>query len=173
MSKSYKVANGTSYGEHTPDAVIRVLERARESQTRIRIRLGFTESHEDVLSGKAVPGRDWLEEFQCEGTVGRSGGTIHIPLLIHNSRSMGGDGILTDCIVRIIETRTKRVLYSHPAYSHGEFKVVPVDELLAAMDTLKHRGSPLLTHAVTRDGEEQARFESKEKAERWIKKMSL
>lgn len=173
MTKNYKVVNGTSYGDHTPDAVIRVLERAREDQTRIRIRLGFTEHHEDVLSGKAPLGRDWLDEFQCEGTVGRSGGTIHIPLLIHNSRSMGGGGILTDCIVRIIETRTKRVLYSHPAYHHGEFKIVPVDELLAAVDTLKNRGCPLLTHMVTRDGEEQARFETKQKAERWIKKMSL
>lgn len=173
MAKNYKVVNGTSYAEHTPDAVIRVLEQARETRTRIRVRLGFTEQHEDVLSGKAKLGRDWLDEFECEGTVGRSMGPQRVPLLINNSRSMGGGAVLTDCIVRIIETKTKRVLYSHPAYHHGEFKIVPVDELLAAVDALKHKGMGVLTHAVTRDGEEQARFDSKEKAERWVRKMSL
>lgn len=173
MSKNYKVVNGISYAEHTPDAVIRVLEQAHSAGTRIRIRLGFTERHEDVLSGKSPVGRDWLDEFECEGTVGRSMGPSRIPLLIHNSRSRGGGAILTDCIVRIIDLKTKRVLYSHPSYQHGEFKVVPVDELLAAVDALKHKGLGVLTHAVLRDGEEQARFTSEEKARRWIKKMSL
>jgi hypothetical protein len=173
MPKNYtKVVNGTSYAEHTPDAVIRVLEQAREARTRIRVRLGFTEQHEDVLSGKAVLGRDWLDEFECEGTVGRSMGPQRVPLLINNARSMGGGVVSTDCIVRIIDTKTKRVLYSHPKYHTGNFKIVPVDELVAATVSFRH-GGPLLTHAVTRDGEEQARFETKEKAERWVRKMSL
>ncbi len=84
MSKSYKVVNGTSYAEHTPDAVIRALEGAHQSGRRIRIRIGFTERHEDVLSGKAKVGRDWLDEFESEGTVGRSMGPQRVPLLIHN-----------------------------------------------------------------------------------------
>ncbi len=172
MSKNYKVVNGTSYDADTPDAVIRVLERCREDGTRIRIRLGFTEKHESVLEGKAPVGRDWLDEFECEGTVGRSMGPNKIPLLIHNSRSHGGGGILTASVVRIIDTKTKRVLYSHPQYHHGEFKIVPVDVLVAATLQLKS-GGPLCTHAVLVGSEEQARFESKEKAERWVKKMSL
>lgn len=42
------------------------------------------------------------------GTVGRSTGKVKIPLLVHNSRSMGGGGILTHCIIGIRLSRKDR-----------------------------------------------------------------
>ena len=51
------------------------------------------------------------------GTIGRSTGTIKTPLLISNSRSLGGGAILTDCIVKIVDVKTKRVLYVNPKYT--------------------------------------------------------
>jgi hypothetical protein len=86
--KKYKVKNGTYYNINTPDKVIDWLETSRERKQRIRIFYG--------KSGKC-----WNEEFDTIGYIGRSTGTIKIPLLIKSSRSIGGGAILDDCIVRI------------------------------------------------------------------------
>ena len=69
--KNYQTINGTSYDERTPDQVVAVLESARRDRTRLHISLGDTES-----------GKDWLEEFEAHGYVGRSTGRIKVPLLL-------------------------------------------------------------------------------------------
>lgn len=121
MENKYKVVNGISYHENTPDAVIRVLENAMRTNKRIRIFYGDTET-----------GRDWMEIYDTIGTIGRSCGKNKIPLLIKNSRSYGGGAILTDCIVKI--TIDKEVVYKHPKY------YLPEMEIKEANDTLKAEG---------------------------------
>ena len=121
MGNKYKVVNGISYHENTPDAVIRVLENAMRANKRIRIFYGDTET-----------GRDWMEIYDITGTIGRSCGQNKIPLLIKNSRSYGGGAILTDCIVKI--TIDKEVVYKHPKY------YLPEMEIKEANDTLKAEG---------------------------------
>ncbi len=74
----------------TPDEVVAILENARQTWTRLHVSLGDSES-----------GRDWIEENMVHGVIGRSTGSIKIPLLIHNRRSLGGPGLLDHCIVRI------------------------------------------------------------------------
>jgi len=88
MSKSYKVVNGTSYNENTPDKVISWLETSRERKQRIRIFYG-------------KDGKCWNEENDTIGVVGRSTGTNKIPLLIKSKRSYSSGALLDDCIVRI------------------------------------------------------------------------
>ena len=61
--KQYKQVNGTSYDIRTPDEVVAVVEQARLSRTRLHISLG------DIETGK-----DWLEDFETHGYVGRSMG---------------------------------------------------------------------------------------------------
>jgi hypothetical protein len=95
--------NGTHYADAPPE-VIAILERCRADGTRIRVAYG----HAD--------GQDWGDTYCTTGYVGRSCGPIKIPLLIHNTRSMGGGGILTDKVIRIETTKGRRVLYQHPAY---------------------------------------------------------
>ena len=85
---AYRIENGTAYSINTPIPVIEILEKARQNRTRIRIWYG-------------KDGQCWNEEFDTIGTVGRSTGHFKVPLLIKNSRSMGGGAILDDCIVRI------------------------------------------------------------------------
>jgi len=109
--KTYRLENGTSYDQRTPDEVIRVLENARLNRQRVHISLGETEGPDQ--------GQDWLEEFETHGYVGRSMGPVKVPLLLANRRSMGGGAILTHCVVRIRTSSGGRVLYQHPAYSHG------------------------------------------------------
>ena len=102
--KKYKVVDGVSFYEGTNESVIKILLDAIKHKNRIRIFYG------DVESGK-----DWCETFDTIGTVGLSCGTEKIPLMIHSIRSMGGDAILTENIVKI--TKDKKAIYQHPEYS--------------------------------------------------------
>jgi len=89
----YRVSpGGTHFRLETPDAVVEVLERARINRFRIAV----------VYQGDSVP------EY---GRVGRSMGSIKIPILLHNTRSTGGSGICTTIIREIRTTDGERVLY--------------------------------------------------------------
>ena len=89
--------------------VMQVLEKCLADKTRIRVWYG------DIQSGIA-----WPEENDVLGYVGRSTGSIKTPLLIPNSRSHGGGGILQDRIVRIDTTKGK-TLYKHETFSAGNW----------------------------------------------------
>lgn len=152
----YNVVNGTSYHVETPVAVIDVLERARQSRTRIHISYGDTGT-----------GKDWLEEFDITGYLGRSMGPVKVPLLIANRRSLGGGAILDHCIVRIRSSAGGRVLYQHPAYHFGNLAIRPKVEPVTLPDGRR------LNIDVVRDGELHASFESVEKARRWVHKLGV
>ena len=156
MNTTYHVVNGTSYHEKTPEAVIRVMENARQHRMRLHISLGDTET-----------GRDWLEEFESNGYVGRSLGPVNVPLLIANRASTGGGAILDHCIVRIRESAGGRVLYQHSEYHHGSLEI---RRKLAPVELPDGR---VLTVDVLRDGELHAAFENVEKARRWVHKLGV
>lgn len=96
----YKEVNGTSYKQSTPKKVIDILEESRENHTRLLFDFG------DVKTGKS-----WGEVYDIRGTVGRSSGSIKIPLLIKTTRSIGGCGLTDDCIVKITDIASKVVVY--------------------------------------------------------------
>ena len=91
----YKVVNGTFYRLDTPDEVVQVLERAREQRQRLAV----------AFKAESEP---------KYGRVGRSLGPVKVPLLVHNTRSLGGDELWTDGIVEIRDSATKQVLYMAP-----------------------------------------------------------
>lgn len=142
--RTYNVVNDTSYHQDTPQAIIDVLEDVRKSNTRIRIFLG------DVHTG-----RSWNEEWDVKGTIGRSMGPVKVPLLIPTAASHEGSAILDHCIIRIIETRSKKVLYTHPKFYTGEF-------------IINYGSEPGLPVEVFNDGKLLARFKTKEKAQKFI-----
>ena len=102
--KDYKVVEGVSFYQETNESVINILLDAMKHKDRIRVFFGDAES-----------GEDWCETFDTMGTIGLSQGPAKVPLLIHSIRSMGGDAISTDSIVKI--TRNKKVIYQHPNYN--------------------------------------------------------
>jgi hypothetical protein len=108
--KRYKVYNDTWYCFDTPDRVIQILDNAMKNHERIR-----------VFYGDADTGCDWCEFFDTIGYVGRSCGYMKAPLLIKNSRSMGGLSILDRCIVKI--TIDKVVVYQHLNYHLDKSKL--------------------------------------------------
>jgi hypothetical protein len=154
--KEYKSINGTSYDVRTPNEVVAILENARQSRTRLHVSLGDSES-----------GQDWLEENMVHGFIGRSTGSIKIPLLIHNRRSLGGPGLLDHCIVRIRESLGGRVLWRHPRYHHGRLEIRQKAEPVSLPD------GRVLTVDVLREGEVQSAFENMTKARRYIGKLGV
>lgn len=120
MEKKYQVSGGTSYDVRTLKEVVEVLEQARANDTRIRVWYG-------------KDGKSWDEENDTIGYVGRSTGINKIPLLIYNKRSFGGSSLLDHCIVKIVDTKTNRMLYCHPKFSQSVF---------GADDTIVWEGAP-------------------------------
>jgi hypothetical protein len=102
------LCNGTWYHDETPVEVVRILEACRLSKTRIKFRYGHT-------TGPKI-GQDWGDSMDQCGYVNRSGGSIQVPLVIYNKRSIGGPSILDHCIIKIQTARGGKVLYQHPNY---------------------------------------------------------
>lgn len=99
--RQYKIVNGTYYNAETSDKTIEFLERVRKSGERIVLDYGNTETMES-----------WGEVFDITGTVSRSTGQVKTPLLIHNSRSLGGGAILTHCIIKAYSSKGKKLIFS-------------------------------------------------------------
>ena len=152
----YNIVNGTSYHVETPAAVIEVLERARQNRTRIH-----------VSYGDAATGKDWLEEFDIAGYVGRSMGPVKVALLVANRKSTGGGAILDHCIVRIRLSAGGGILYQHPNYHFGTLAIRQKAEPVTLPD------GRTLNIDVIRDGQLHAAFESVEKARRWVHKLGV
>lgn len=100
--------NGTWYHDETPVEVAHVLEHCRLNKIRIKFRYGYT-TGEDI-------GQDWGDSMDQCGYVSRSGGQLKVPLVIYNSRTIGGPHILDHKIVKIQESRGGKVLYQHLMY---------------------------------------------------------
>lgn len=140
--KEYKVVNGTYYDARTPDLLVEALETARLAGKRVRIFIGDTET-----------GVDWLDEYDVLGRISRSMGPIKIPILIKNSRSMGGGGILDHCILKLIFDG--HVQYQAPNYQAPTFTIMPP----------KDSG---FVSSVYVNGKLHAQFRKQGQAEKWI-----
>lgn len=105
MLSREKVDIGTWFDPETHPEVKRQLELAMKGRYRLRLEYGDRET-----------GQAWGDR-PMNGSISRSMGPLKAPLLIRSSRSMGGEAILTACIVKISETPGGRLLWQHPNYS--------------------------------------------------------
>lgn len=144
--KRYKVYNDTWYCFDTPDRVIQILDNAMKNHERIRVFYGDTET-----------GCDWMEIYDTIGYVSRSCGNIKIPLLIKNSSSISGTGILDGSIVKI--TIDKVIVYQHLNYR------LPDMEIHEASDSLKTIGYNYSTFA---DGKNDFNCKTMKQAENHV-----
>jgi len=102
--KNYKVVNGMSFDENTPDTVCKILSDYYGKQVRLRLYYGDT-----------VTGRCWMEEYDTIGYIGRSWGPNKAPFLIKTRNSDGGGAILDRCVIKI--TVGKHTLYKRPNFN--------------------------------------------------------
>ena len=150
LLKEYAVSphsNTTWFDPETPAGVRDVLNRYVGTDTRLR-----------WFYGDPKTGRSWHDECDMIGTIGRSTGTLKIPLGIANSRSIGGGALLTTNIVRIQRVSDGAVLYSHPQFHTGKMTI-------SWGQRSKH---PDIPWKVSVDGKIHARFKTKQKAKHWI-----
>jgi hypothetical protein len=126
----------------TPQQIKNILEDNLHTKNRVRL-----------FFGDKNTGKDWEEEYDTIGYIGRSTGTNKIPLLINNSRSMGGMAISTTSIVKV--TVNGYTAYQHPNYHHGKHEV-------------KESDLPEYKEMVLRDGENVARFKKSGQAAKWV-----
>jgi hypothetical protein len=92
----------------TPKQVQDILTHLNMSKERVRL-----------YYGDPVTGRSWLNEHDIYGTIGRSTGSVKVPLLIYNNMSIVGGHIQDHCIIRI-DTKHS-TLYQHPNFHTSEF----------------------------------------------------
>lgn len=91
------------FSQSTPkDLAIKIVS-LMETRTRIILDYGNVETNES-----------WGEIHDTTGYIGLSGGAYNLkyPILVYNSRSIGGGTILTGSIIKITASKGKEVLYS-------------------------------------------------------------
>ena len=125
----------------TNSGIVVLLNSLTESKQRVRL-----------VYGNTTTGKDWLQEYDVIGSIGKSTGTNQIPLLISNSRSTGGGAILEDCILKIVDVKSKKVLYQHDKYLAPKFDIVP----------------SIVGYSVAVDGNVQANFKTIKQAQNYM-----
>lgn len=94
----YQVINGVSYKKEAHGEVIKVLEEARASGTRL-----------SIVYGDCKTGKPWGKEIY--GYIGKGTTTDHLPVLLASKRSGGGACIMDASILEIKDARTNKILY--------------------------------------------------------------
>lgn len=137
-----------TFDNNTCSKVKTVLTECYNTQCRVRIWYGDTKT-----------GVSWMDEYDTTGTIGRSTGKQKIPLLVKNSRSNGGGGILCHCIIRIDVIGSRRTIYRHPLFN------VPMLTVVTNNDNDTKNKYPFI---VLKDNELQARFKSRKSAYNYV-----
>ena len=137
-----------TFDNNTCSKVKTVLTECYNTQCRVRIWYGDTKT-----------GVSWMDEYDTTGTIGCSTGKQKIPLLIKNSRSSGGGGILCHCIIRIDVIKSRRTIYRHPLFN------VPMLTVVTNNDNDTKNKYPFI---VLKDNELQARFKSRKSAYNYV-----
>lgn len=109
-SRYPKKMAATWFKPKTQLRVRRILEKAWREDAKLRL-----------FFGDADTGRDWLEENDTSGRIGRSGGLMKVPLLLSDSGRFGAP-ISDDCIVKI-QDEEGRVLWQHRKYHLPEMEI--------------------------------------------------
>lgn len=125
--------NGLYFADRTASTVQTIICDNLKNKRENRLRLRFW--YENNKTGKS-----WNEENDVCGYIGQSTGDKKIPLLINKSSSFGGGALMTDCIVKIVDTKTKKVLYQHENFNQSKFIVRTYDCAVLANNTVHARG---------------------------------
>lgn len=101
-----------TYFDPDTDAQVKaVLEQCRHLRGKVRLILGNTDT-----------GLTWPDEHAVVGIIGRSTGSMKVPLLIEDGDT-GGGAILCACILAIIDWVSGDFLYRHPAFQAPDLKL--------------------------------------------------
>jgi hypothetical protein len=83
--------------------------------------LNLSKKRVRIFYGDTQTAKNWNDEYDTIGTIGKSNGQIKIPLLIKTKRSFGGSAILDQRILKIVDIATNKVLYQCDNYKPDNF----------------------------------------------------
>lgn len=91
------------FNQSTPKDLAIKIVFLMETRTRVILDYGNTSTNES-----------WGEVHDTTGYIGLSAGAygLKYPILVYNSRSIGGGAILTGAIIKITASKGKEILYS-------------------------------------------------------------
>lgn len=112
----YKLVGDMYFHEDTPTEVCDIILAARKSNAKLKFHWG-----------DSATGRDWNEENDVIGYIGKSTGRIPVPLLLESRNSSGGGALLDHCVVKIVNNSTGKILYQHPLYKAPQVEITPSD----------------------------------------------
>lgn len=108
----YKRVNGTAYRSDTAPEVIRILEDLRSDEQAVRE--GLRKKARRVIVEYGDPDTGFLWGDKLSGYIGRSRGpAVKVPLIVYSARSIGGESLYTENILRIVTAIGKKPLYVH------------------------------------------------------------
>ena len=143
------------YSGTVNDRLINVILRYINNRKRVRVWYGDTKT-----------GRSWNEEYDVTGYIGRSGGSLHVPLLVNNSRSFGGGALSVGCIIRIDDIESHSTVWKVDNFHVEEMKLVYKEgEKYPYMVMQKKDGEADFTHNI-------ANFKSEKSALRYMQFMT-
>ena len=147
-------AAGAANASDNGRALIAVARQAYNSLPEVALAaLAGTGRRVRLFYGDPATGRDWGDENDVTGYVGRSTGTDKVPLLLATPRSTGGGAILVSSVLRMLVDGCE--IYCHALYT------APVWEP-------REGAEPGLPCEVWRDDWTVARFKSPAARERWL-----
>ena len=115
--REYKKVGNTFFHLETSDELARIIDGLINDHREIRVR---------IFLGDRATGREWGEEHDVAGYMGRSTGTRKIPLMINNRRSLGGPGLLDHCILKL-QTTAGRVLWQAENYQPSTYEAKEIE----------------------------------------------
>lgn len=116
----------TYFDPGTDQKAAKILESCRAKERKIRL-----------IPGDTRTGEPWLEEHDVVGRIGRSTGTLKVPLLIESGEH-GGSAILCTSILGIVDWASGNFLYRHPAYCEADLSIKPSDAAERPWNVLRH-----------------------------------
>lgn len=144
--KSMRMVDGTVDARETSDEVCELLVHLWQCEATVRVFYGSED------------GRASVAEWDVAGHIGRSMGSIRIPLLVP-PKADGGSGLLDHCIVRLDTQRRGKIvtLWQHPNFHLPELRL-SVTELPLELPYLVERNN----------GSAEARFHTETERTRWL-----
>lgn len=124
-SRLYRVNMGVCYNILTPVELVRVLETVRIQDIKIRLFYGNTIHFKPA-------GLDWMYDeanAKLEGFICRSNNpNVSVPLILSSLHAKQGICIIPESIVKVINARTKEVLYQHPNYHYPRIAIRKIEK---------------------------------------------
>jgi hypothetical protein len=138
-----------AYRIETNKKVVDALEYCRKKRLRVKLNYG------DIETGKS-----WNEEHDTIGYVSMSKGyEARFPILVYNARAYGGGSLMDNNVLKITESKGKRVLYEAAKFQPSTFEV-------------KESVVPGYTHSLYINGELYSNHKSLPAAQLLQKKLS-